>query len=648
MKITITQQGKVPVKEGGVGLFFEDINYALDGGLHAEMLENRNFEAKNVRILQGRYLVEHDGGYAWSPYPEGADVALKVKTDRPLVAENPHYMRIVVGAAGVGMKNKAYDGIYLTQGTVYKISFYVRSFDYKNHAAVGIYQGGSPVFEKKVKIKADGKWHRYAVRFKAKANVDRAAFVFRLLKEGMVHADCFSMLPADAILGVFRRDLVGLMSDLKPGFLRFPGGCVVEGNTLENRYRWKDSVGAPEHRRHNWNRWAVHGTEEGKFGEFSHYGQTLGVGFYEYFRLCEYLGCKPLPVLSVGIACQFMSKEFVPLEDPELEGYIQDALDLIEFANGGKETEWGGLRAELGHPEPFGLEYLALGNEQWEEPAKEGEAPTSNQFFARFDLFAKRIRERYPEIKLIATAGPDVGTKTHSAAWAWIRSRLQEDPDFVYCTDEHFYNTPQWFYEHVHTYDDYPRQGLVYAGEYAAHTPSEKKGDALEANCWESALAEAAFLTGCERNADVVVMKSYAPLFGRLGNTMWSPDLIRFDGRRAYVTANYYVQKLFSLCTGSISFPTETDTADTYASATERDGLTFVKVVNAGTEPVEAEVEADFAFGELAQILQMEGDLSDYNAPGLPEKLVPHAVAPTGGKGAVVPPHSFNVLIFRK
>ncbi len=653
MKITITEQGKVPVKEGGVGLFFEDLNYALDGGLYAEMLENRNFEAKDVHGEWDRYIVDCDGGYAWSPYPAGAAVALKVKTDRPLFAENPHYMRVVAEAPGVGMKNKAYDGLYLRRKARYKVSFYARSFDYRDRVTVGAYVDHSAIFEKKFKIKADGEWHRYSARVKANADADGAEFAFRLARAGMVHVDCFSLMPEDAVLGVFRRDLVGLMRELKPGFLRFPGGCVVEGNSLANRYLWKESLGQPERRRQNWNRWAVHATcPENNFRtDFSHYGQTLGVGFYEYFLLCEYLGCKPLPVVSVGIACQYMSTEFVPLDDPELETYIQDALDLIEFANGGKETEWGGLRARLGHPEPFGLEYLGVGNEQWEaSPVQKDGVARPNEFYKRFERFERRIHERYPALKIVGTVGPTVDSDSHRSAWQWTREKLAEDPDFVYCSDEHFYVPPKWLYDNVNVYDNYPRQGLVYAGEYAAHVPGSGCAlfNAPQANCWEGALAEAAFLTGCERNADVVVMKSYAPLFGRLGYTEWSPDLIWFDGKRAYGSANYYVQKLYSLYTGDVSFKTATDARDVYASATERDGLIFVKAVNAGETPVEAEVEADFPIGELAQILQMEGDLGEYNTIEAPEKLVPRPVAPTAARSAVLPGHSFSVLVFRK
>ena len=644
MKITMTETGSVPVSAGGFGLFFEDINYSLDGGLYAQMLENRNFEAKEVRGEKDRFTVQADGKYAWSAYPAEDSAALKVKDDRPLFVENPHYLRVEAKAAGAGIANKAYDGVYLKAGMRYKLSFWMRSYDYRAPVFAGVYAGGETAFEVKARPRADGKWHKYEFTVRAKADYDRAQFRFTLSAAGTLHVDWFSLMPEDAVLGVFRRDLVEMLQELKPGFLRFPGGCIVEGNTLSNRYLWKNSVGQTERRRHNWSRWAVHGAceENGFCTPYSHYGQTLGVGYYEYFLLCEYLGAKALPVLSVGIACQYMSSEVVPADDPALEVYIQEALDVVEFANGGKDTVWGRVRAEMGHPEPFGLEYLGVGNEQWEADG--------NEFYKRFEMFERRIHEKYPEIKIIGTAGPTVDSPSHRDAWAWTRRNLQKNPDFVYATDEHFYVPPKWLYDNVNVYDSYPREGLVYAGEYAAHVAEAGAGkfNAPESNVWEGALAEAAFMTGMERNADVVVMKSYAPLLARLGYTQWSPDMIWFDGKSAFGSASYYVQKLYSLYTGDVSYPVSTDAPDVYASATSRGDLTFVKVVNAGDRAQTADVGADFPFGEMIRIVRMEGALSDYNTMEEPRKIAPAEVAPAAPATAELPPHSFQVLVFRK
>ncbi len=651
MKITLSQEGKFS-SGGTIGLFFEDLNYALDGGLYAEMLENRNFEAKDVHGEWDHYLVDEDGGYGWTPYPAGADVSLEIRTDRPLCEENPHYLRLAAGE-NAGVKNKAYDGIFLTKGMKYTVSLWARSYDYKGKAFVGVYSAGAALAEKKISLKADGKWRRYEFRLKAKATCDGADFAFRLASKGTVHLDCFSMIPENAVKGIFRRDLAELMKDLKPAFLRFPGGCVVEGNSLANRYLYKETLKPVMQRKQNWNRWAVHATgPENNFrSEFSHYGQTLGVGYYEYFLLCEYLGCKPLPVLSVGIACQYMSTEFVPLGDA-LEEYIEDALDLIEFANGDPDTKWGKVRAQMGHPKPFGLELLGVGNEQWEDSPKQkatGE-PAPNEFYKRFELFEKRIHEKYPKIKIIGTVGPTVETPSYESAWKWVRENLERNPGFVYASDEHFYVPPKWLYEHADMYDKYPRNGKVYAGEYAAHVPGSGAAffNAPQANCWEGALAEAAFMTGMERNADVVVMSSYAPLFGRLGYTQWSPDMIWFDGRSAYATANYYVQQLYSLYTGNIILRAEAEEKEFYVSASEREGLTFVKVVNASGREVSAEFEGDFDFGGIIRIIRMEGEPGDYNTIREPGKISPVEIAPEAARAAVLPPHSFSVFVFRR
>ena len=498
------------------------------------------------------------------------------------------------------------------------------------------------MFEKKVKLKADGQWRKYRLRFKCKRAADRALFAVMLNSAGTVHLDCFSVMPSDAVFGIFRRDLAEMMKALKPGFLRFPGGCVIEGNTLENRYLWKHSLGEKDRRRHNWNRWAVHLPEGCGDGVYSRYGQTLGVGFYEYFRLCEYIGAKPLPVVNVGLACQYASEECVPIEDPAFETYLQDALDLVEFARGDECTEWGKVRARMGHPAPFGLEYIGVGNEQWQTK--------TNRFYERFEAFEKRLHERYPDLKIIGTAGPAVKTPAYESAWKWIRKKLKENENFVYCTDEHFYVPPQWLYDNVNLYDGYPREGKVFAGEYAAHIPEAGCGkfNAPQANIWEGALAEAAFMTGMERNSDVVVMSSYAPLFARLGYTQWSPDLIWFDGKSAYATASYYVQQLYSLYTGDESLRVKATGEKLYASATERDGAVYVKAVNASGGEVPLEIEGDFDFGALTRIITLSAAPDDYNTLENPFAVCPKDVAPEAERSLTLAPYSFNVLVFQK
>lgn len=648
-KICFSQENKKRISKDRIGLFIEDINYGIDGGLNAEMLENPNFEAKDASGPWDNYVITHDGGYGWEAFPNADSAALKIKTDRALFNENPHYMRLTASVAGGGMKNKAFDGIYLEKGMKYRVSFYARSYDYKGGAFIGIYDKGVLMLGKKVKFKPDGKWRRYQFTLKSKVSLDKGDFAITLLKSGYAHLDCFSMIPENAVYGVFRRDLVNYMKEMQPAFLRFPGGCVVEGNTLDNRYIWKNSLGQKERRKHNWNRWAVHATDESTSfrSPFAHYGQTLAVGYYEYFRLCEYIGAKPLPIVNVGIACQYMSTEIVPLDSPEFESYVQDALDVVEFARGGDDTVWGRVRSEMGHPQPFPLEYLGVGNEQWLADVN----GKSNEFYKRFEIFEKRLHEKYPDLKIIGTVGPTVGTETYESAWKWTREKLKENPDFVYASDEHFYVKPEWLYENVHMYDDYPRDAKVYAGEYAAHVPEAGCGqfNSPQANLWKGGLAEAAFMTGMEQNADIVVMASYAPLFARLGYAQWCPDLIWFDGKSSYATANYYVQKLYSCYEGDFALPTKSEEEKKiYASAVERDGSVFVKIVNASDEEQEAEIEGDFDFGSLTRILSISGELTDYNTIEEPEKLSPVEIAPAAPRSAVLPPRSFNVLVFMK
>lgn len=608
MEIAITQEGKIPVARGGLGLLIGDVNYGLDGGLYAELLENRNFESKKVYGERGDITVEDDGGYAWEVYPAGADVALKIKTDRALFPENPHYMRIAANEAGAGMKNKAYDGVYLTKGMGYQLSFYARSYDYKGAALAGVYQNGVPLIEKKVKLKADGKWRKYSFRLKSKADAERADFAFTLCKAGMVHADCFSLMPENAVLGVFRRDLVELMKELKPGFLRFPGGCGL----AENGYLWKNSIGQTERRKHNWNGWALYGAERDKVSPYSHYGQTLGIGFFEYFRLSEYLGAKPLPVVSAN-GNQLSARA-------GFETFVQDALDVIEFANGGTDTVWGRVRAEMGHAQPFGLDLLGL-------DVSEGE-----EFFGRA---SERVAEKYPDLKIVAVDGKE------TAPGGTRKRAKRRSGDFSgYAAEERFCCSPA-LCANGNAFG--ACGGKVYAATYGA------RGEGECSNPWETALAAAAFMTEIERNAAVAVMSSYAPLFARSGYTQWEPALVCFDGKKSFAAADYYVQKLYSLYAGDFSLRVSKEEGErVYVSAAEREGMTFVKIVNAGEEPAEAEITGDYDFGSLTRIIRMEGEAGDRNTAEEPFKIIPLEIAPAAARSLALPPRSFNVLVFMK
>ena len=375
----------------------------------------------------------------------------------------------------------------------------------------------------------------------ATGDTRKALVAVELTGSGTVDFDMISVFPDNAVDGLFRRDLADMLKAIKPGFLRFPGGCVIEGFDIANRYQWKKSVGPVEERVENWNRWDTHTTG------YNHYDQTLGLGFYEYFKLCEYIGAKALPVVSVGIACQYQSSELVDINSAEFQEYIQDALDLIEFANGDINTEWGALRAEMGHPESFGLEMIGIGNEQWET--------SKVNFQARYERFEQAIHEKYPDMKLIGTAGPSVQSDTYNTAWKWIREKMQQNNNFVYAVDEHYYMQPDWFYKNDDLYDRYPRDTKVFAGEYASRTqnlPNDRFSNTLN-----TALSEAAFMTGLERNADVVEMASYAPLFARINYTQWSPDMIWFDDVTCYGTPSYYVQKMYGNNAGDYTVKSE-------------------------------------------------------------------------------------------
>lgn len=519
------------------GLFFEDINYGADGGLYAEMIENRSFEFVDAHGDRGDYYTVFDGGYGWSVYPENAKAEMAIVSGSPLYAENPHYLRFTSSQAGAGICNKAYDGITLKEGEEYRVSFYARNISASGNFVVSVISGGKAAAFATVPVRdprgtLPNFWEKYEVTLTARKSVRHAKFVLSMSSGGTAEFDFVSMFPADAVKGIFRRDLFEKLDAVHPGFIRFPGGCIIEGNTLANRYDFKNTLTIPERRKNNWNRWAVHENSEKNHyhSVFSHYNQTYGMGYYEFFLLCEALGAEPLPVLSVGLACQYQSFEYVPQDSPAFAGFVQDALDLIEFANGPADSPWGKVRAELGHPEPFNLKMVGIGNEQWQTDKID--------FFSRYEAFEKAIHAKYPKIRLIGSAGPAVKEERYGKAWAFYDSHA-DDPDFVYAVDEHYYMKPQWFLDNVGFYDSYPRTRRVFSGEYAAHPESRK-------NTLEGALCEAAFMTGVERNADVVRLSSYAPLFGRVNFWQWRPDLIWFDDETSFGTPSWYVQKMFS------------------------------------------------------------------------------------------------------
>jgi len=520
----VLQVGKTgaPIQPTMYGIFFEDINYAADGGLYGELVKNRSFEFPQA--LQG-----------WKAFGQW-----EVRNDGPF-ERNPHYVRLKYAGhpqKHTGLENEGFFGIGVKAGEIYRFSVWARlpkggtsklRVELLDPKSMGERQAIATAM-----IDVTGQeWKKYEVELTPTVTEPKAHLRLFLRGEQEVDVEHVSLFPKDTWQGHengMRKDLAQALYDLHPGIFRFPGGCIVEGTDLDTRYQWKNSVGPVENRPLNQNRWQY--TFDYKF--FPDYYQSYGLGFFEYFQLAEEIGAEPLPVISVGLACQFQNDNMdahVPLD--QLDPYIQDALDLIEFANGSSDTPWGKVRAEMGHPAPFGLKFLAIGNEQWDEIYPQ-----------RLEPFVKAIRAKHPEIKLVGSAGPYSEGKDFDYLWPEMR-RLKAD-----LVDEHFYRPESWFLSQGARYDTYDRNGpKVFAGEYACHGTGKKW------NHYYTSLLEAAFMTGLERNADVVHMATYAPLFAHVEGWQWRPDLIWFDNLSTVRTVSYYVQKLYGTHKGTNVLP---------------------------------------------------------------------------------------------
>jgi alpha-L-arabinofuranosidase len=456
--------------------------------------------------------------------------------------------------------------------------------------------------------------------------------------KGVVDLDMVSLFPEHTWKdrpGGLRADMVQMLADMKPGFVRFPGGCIVEGSELARRYQWKKTIGPVEERPLLVNRWNY---------EFLHrpapdYFQSFGLGFFEFFQMCEDIGAQPLPILNCGMACQFNSGELCPLD--RLDSYIQDALDLIEFANGPATSPWGAKRAAMGHPEPFNLKLLGIGNEQWEE-----------QYFERYARFHRALKERHPEIELVSSAGPSPDDARFKLAWQKLRAF---NADIV---DEHCYSNPEWFFNNTHRYDQYdPKGPKVFMGEYAAQ--SDKVVSVRNRNNLECALAEAAYMIGLERNAGVVRMASYAPLFAHVDAWQWTPNLIWTDNLRVYGTPSYYTQQLFSRNRGDVVLPVKFSSSlnseanpQIYASASRDEAANevIIKLVNATAQPCELAIQLDGAAsvrpGATATVLTGQ-QLADENTLDAPTNVSPRSISiqiKSPAFNQAVPAHAFMVV----
>jgi len=507
------------------GIFFEDINFGADGGLYAEMVKNRGFEFPDP--FMGWITVS----------PSLAKGQVTIRDDAPFDPANAHYARIESeGTALFGLSNEGFRGMGAHKGEDYDLSARIRGVEGSPTVIVQLVGEDGTTLSSTRLTGFSHEWQKVTATLQPNDTDSKARLAVLVEGRGTLDLDMVSLFPRNTWKsrpGGLRADMVQALADLKPGFMRFPGGCIVEGSVLSRRYQWKNTIGPVEDRKLNINRWNY---------EFVHrptpdYFQSYGLGFFEFFQLCEDIGATPLPILNCGMACQFNSGELVPLN--ELDPYIQDALDLIDFANAPVTSEWGAKRAALGHPEPFHMKLLGVGNEQW-----------GPQYLERYTRFAKVLKEKHPEISLVSDAGPSPADDRFQFLWP----KLEEmKADIV---DQHCYANPIWFLANTHRYDSYDRSGpKVFMGEYAAQSVAIVS--TKNRNNLDCALAEAAYMTGLERNADVVRMASYAPLFANTEAWQWTPNLIWVDSLRTCPTPNYYVQQLFMHNRGDVVLPVD-------------------------------------------------------------------------------------------
>ena len=627
-----TKKAGAPIQNTMYGLFFEDINYAADGGLYGELVKNRSFE-----------FPQHFMG--WQTFGKVA-----LLNDGPF-ERCPHYVRLSYPGhtdRRTGLVNEGFFGIGVKKGETYRFTVWARSLKGTAQITVQLIDP-STMGERQefagAQLKVQNrKWARYEVQLKSPVTMNKAALRIYLNGRNAIDLEHVSPFPVNTFKNRengMRRDLAQALADQHPGVLRFPGGCIVEGVDLATRYQWKNTIGPVENRPLNENRWEY--TFPHRF--YPDYFQSYGLGFFEFFQLSEDIGAEPLPVLNVGMSCQFQNrnnpKAHVPVD--ELKPYIDDCLDLIEFANGDTTTVWGRKRAEMGHPAPFNMKYLGVGNEQWD-----------TLYYERLEPFVKAIRAKYPNIKLIGTSGPDSEGKMFELGW---KAMKQQKVDLV---DEHFYRPEAWFLSHGLRYESYDRKGpKVFAGEYACHGKGKKW------NHYETSLYEAAFMTDLERNADVVHMTAYAPLLAHVEGWQWRPDLIWFDNTRMFKSVSYYVQQMYSTHKGTHVLPLtmagkpvagQEGQNGLFASAVtdKNTGEVIVKVINTSKQeqPVQLNLQGMKGAVQASTLTLSHSEMDDENTLDQPEKIVPVkgvAQCESGKKGAVLtdklPAMSFRIYV---
>jgi alpha-L-arabinofuranosidase len=616
------------------GVFFEDINMGADGGIYAELVKNRSFEFN--KPMMGWTVLG-------TPVTEGDFLVLnRLKKN----TANPRFLRVTLHSnkeGSIGLTNEGFRGMGIKSGLRYDFSVMYAQRSNGNiqlHVEL-VNEKGESIGGASTSTGFTGTgWKKQSVSFIATATVQKARMNIWFEGDGSIDLDMVSLFPEDTWKkrpGGMRADMIQMLADMKPGFIRFPGGCIVEGFDLSQRYQWKKTIGPIEERQLMINRWNY---------EFPHrptpdYFQTFGLGFFEYFQLAEDIGAEPLPILNCGMACQFNSAEVVPVND--LDPYVQDALDLIEFANGDATTKWGKARTDLGHPSPFNLKLLGVGNENW-----------GPQYLERLKIFTKAIKAKYPNIKLVNSSGTD----PNGERFDYLNKELRNmNADII---DEHYYRKPEWFFSNARRYDNYPRNGSkIFGGEYAAQ--SDKTVSVNNKNSWLTALSEAAFMTGLERNADVVTMASYAPLFAHIDGWQWTPDLIWVNNLQSYGTPDYYVQKMYSLNKGSKVVPITLNNEvvagqdSLYAAAcidTKTNDL-IIKLVNASAKEQITTLtpEGIKKLAPTASLTVLQSDnLYSVNSFDAPQQVAPkESVIAVKGKKIelAIAPYSFNVLRIR-
>ncbi len=605
-----------------MGIFFEDLNYAADGGLYAELIQNRDFEY-NLTDKRG----EDKAWTSTKAWHVAGKAQLRIDSLQPIHRNNAHFAVVQTTQQGDGLVAEGYEGIALKAGESYSFSFFAKNIaQSQGKIAVQLSDAQGKTYATGTVLVTGKTWKKYAIVLAVKESVANAQLSLLPASAGTWAFDMISLFPKNTFKGRsngLRADLAQALADLHPRFVRFPGGCVAHGNGLDNIYRWKNTIEKLEARKPQFNLWGYH--------------QSMGLGYGEYFQFCEDIGAEPLPVLAAGVCCQNSSvggagqQGGVPLA--QMDSYIQDILDLIEWANGDLSTKWGKIRAAGGHIKPYNLKYIGIGNEDL----------ITDIFEERFTMIYKAIKAKYPHITVIGTVGPWSEGTDYVEGWA-LANRLG-----VPMVDEHYYQSPGWFMHNQDYYDKYDRtKSKVYLGEYAAHI-------AGRANNVHTALIEALHLNSLERNGDVVAMSSYAPLLAKEGHTQWKPDLIFFNNTEVKTTVDYEVQKLYGVHAGSTYIKSQVKLTDADESVQKRFSVSVVedprtqdlilKLVNVLPVAVEANVQIPTmaTYTTKASKIVLTGNLQDTQA-----KPVESTIEQTEKAVYQLPAHSLTIIRFKK